>query len=123
MHKARVAGGTETAQVTLAEHPVPLQIPAPSLRSKGLLVRHREDAARAYHWLYPRAKRCWKGLEMHRQGGMMNPPSSIQITTNQTLCGGAKRGLLELLEPPKVNPSSQPSPPPSALRPSEPISI
>lgn len=126
MHKAHTARDTETSRVTPAEHPVLLQIPAPSLRSKGLLALHGGDVARAYCRLYPpppRAKCCRKGLEMHCPGGTMNPPASIQTIANQTLCGRAKRRLLKLPEPPKANPAGKPSPLPSALRPGEPISI
>lgn len=43
--------------------PVPLQIPAHSLHSKGLLARHRKDTARAPRQLYAvlnAAGKSWK---------------------------------------------------------------
>lgn len=46
----------------------------------------------------------------------MNPPSSIQTITNQTLRSRAKQRLLKLLEPLKANSTSKPSLLPSALR-------
>lgn len=88
MNKAHADRNEETGRVVLAEHPVLGQILAPSLHSKDLLAQHREDAAQAYQ-LYPCAKCCWEGLEMHLQRGTMNPPSTETIT-NQTLCGCAQ---------------------------------
>lgn len=88
MHKAHADRNKETGQVAVAEHPVLGQTPAPILHSKDLLARHREDAAQAYQ-LYPCAKCCWEGLEMHLQRGTMNP-SSMETTTNKTLCGCPK---------------------------------
>lgn len=88
MHKAHADRNKETGRVALAEHPVLGQVPAPALHSKDLLAWHREDAAQADQ-LYPCAKYCWEGLEMHLQRETMNP-SSMESITNQTLCGCAK---------------------------------
>lgn len=61
MHQAHAARDTETSRVTPAEHPVLLQIPAPSLRSKGLLALHGEDTAQAYCPRYPVLNAVGKG--------------------------------------------------------------